>query len=50
VRETTEGKPRPLLVGNVALSDDRGGIAPLLSRSTKWLEEALAKVSVDKPL
>jgi hypothetical protein len=41
----TNGKQRPILVGNVALSDDRGGIGPLVSRASKWLDPVLAKIA-----
>jgi hypothetical protein len=49
VQENPGGKPRPVLVGNVALSDDRGGIAPIVSRSSHWVEEAFAKANTSKP-
>ena len=29
---------RPLLIGNVAISDERGGIAPLINRRDLWVE------------
>lgn len=40
-QQPAEGKPRPILIGNVALSDPRGGIAPLLARGSPWFEVAL---------
>jgi hypothetical protein len=42
VRDRSEGTSRPLLIGNVALSDDRGGIAPLMSRQIPWIAEAVS--------
>ena len=44
-RDGADGKPRPILVGNVALSDDRGGIGPLVSRASKWLDPVLAEIA-----
>ncbi len=32
------GDARPLLIGNVAISDERGGIAPLICRRDLWVE------------
>jgi hypothetical protein len=47
VRETPDGKSGLLLIGNVALSDDRGGIAPLLSRQNPWVEQAVSANAVE---
>jgi hypothetical protein len=41
MRPGVDGKASPLLIGNLALSDNRGGIAPLLSRKIHWIDEAL---------
>jgi hypothetical protein len=41
VQSQADGKPTTLLIGNVALSDNRGGIAPLVSRKGPWVDEAL---------
>ena len=32
------GEEHPLLIGNVAISDERGGIAPLINRRDLWVE------------
>ncbi|HEV3120487.1 MAG TPA: trypsin-like peptidase domain-containing protein [Isosphaeraceae bacterium] len=49
LQEGAGGKLRPVLVGNVALSDDRGGIAPVVSHSSHWVEEAFVKANAPKP-
>jgi hypothetical protein len=49
VQDDEHGKPRALLVGNVALADDRGGIAPLVNRSSHWVEAAFAKPDTPQP-
>jgi hypothetical protein len=41
VRKSSDGSAHPLLIGNVALVDDRGGIAPLVSRRARWISEAI---------
>lgn len=38
---TAEEREHPVLIGNVALADDRGGIAPLLGRNLTWIEGAV---------
>lgn len=43
VREDTRGATRPILVGNVSLSDDRGGVASLVSRADRWVDQALRR-------
>jgi Trypsin len=40
MRQNADGQTTPLLIGNVALSDNRGGIAPLVSRRSRWVDEA----------
>lgn len=49
--KTAPGTTRPVLIGNVSLDDERGGIAPLVFRQDRWVEEALAsrKSSEDEP-
>ena len=42
LRMTPEGKTWPILIGNVSLTDERGGIAPLVSREDRWVERAIA--------
>ena len=44
-----EGRERPLLVGNVAFLDDRGGIAPLISRRDPWVGLGPAPAPPPKP-
>lgn len=41
MRETAQGGSRPLLIGNVAQTDGRGGIASLAHRDAPWLAKAL---------
>lgn len=41
VPATSEGAQHPLLIGNVALADDRGGFAPLLGRNLAWIDDAI---------
>ncbi|MDR3633554.1 MAG: hypothetical protein P4L84_06940, partial [Isosphaeraceae bacterium] len=41
VRKTPEGELRPVLIGNVSQTDDRGGIASLTHRSAPWVGHAL---------
>lgn len=39
--KTAGGEPSPILIGNVAQADDRGGIASLAHRNAPWIEETL---------
>ncbi len=39
--KTADAEPRPMLVGNVAQSDDRGGIATLVHRNESWVKTAI---------
>jgi hypothetical protein len=45
LRRTQSGALRPLLIGNVSQTDDRGGIASLAYRSADWVEDALNPVT-----
>jgi hypothetical protein len=40
LRTTPQGQALPILIGNVSLTDDRGGIAPLVDRRDRWVAEA----------
>jgi hypothetical protein len=42
MRTTPEGQPAPLLIGNVAQTDDRGGLASLAYRNEHWIFRAIA--------
>jgi hypothetical protein len=42
VRKTPEGQSVPILIGNVAQTDDRGGIATLAHRNEYWIVRAIA--------
>jgi hypothetical protein len=41
VRKSPEGTPRPILIGNVSQTDDRGGIATLTNRAEPWIAKAI---------
>jgi hypothetical protein len=41
VRKGPRGESRPVLIGNVSQTDDRGGIASLTYRSAAWMGRAL---------
>ena len=41
IRPTPEGQPVPILIGSVAQTDERGGIASLASRNERWIEKAI---------
>jgi hypothetical protein len=43
MRSSKGGGLRPILIGNVAQTDDRGGIASLAHRSDAWIETALVR-------
>jgi hypothetical protein len=43
IRKTPAGRPLPLLIGNVAMSDELGGIAPLIGRKCQWIAGATFK-------
>ena len=40
--KSPEGQPRPILIGNVAQTDERGGLASLANRNEYWIVRALA--------
>lgn len=42
VSESPREAPRRLLIGNVSLTDARGGLATLISRADRWVEHALS--------
>jgi hypothetical protein len=42
MRTTPEGQQVPVLIGNVAQTDDRGGLASLAYRNEDWIVRALA--------
>jgi hypothetical protein len=42
LRKTPDGESRPILIGNVAQTDDRGGLATLVSRGEGWVRIASA--------
>jgi hypothetical protein len=41
VGKTADGADRPILIGNVSQTDDRGGIASLAYGSERWVRTAL---------
>jgi hypothetical protein len=42
MRNTPEGEPRPILIGVVSQTDDRGAIGSLIHRDEPWIEDTLA--------
>ena len=42
MRTTPEGQRVPVLIGNVAQTDDRGGLASLAYRNEYWIVQAVA--------
>jgi hypothetical protein len=49
VRRGADGRLFPLLIGHVALLDGRGGIAPLVSHRSRWIEASLSLQSSGGP-
>jgi hypothetical protein len=47
MRTTPEGQPAPILIGNVAQTDDRGGLASLSYRNEYWIVRAIAGLPPD---
>jgi hypothetical protein len=43
VRKTADGADRPILIGNVSQTDERGGIASLAYGSERWVKDALTR-------
>ncbi|WP_435009382.1 hypothetical protein P12x_000633 [Tundrisphaera lichenicola] len=43
VREGSDGKPRPILIGIIVGRDDKGGGASLVSLDQRWLSDALPR-------